>query len=238
MNASGFESLEAVIADEHFPDVDLMLRRGRHIGRDDGAVYDYLVDAQALLEPLYRRFGCELIQQSDGYFYLLPSGDRLGRRQLSAGEMLVGQTLALLYLDPAALEHGGVVQRETLLERLAGLIGQDVLVRTLNPRRRRYDERIAAETVRTQVAEALRRLADLGFVDLVDEANLRLRPALMRFAEPVRDLGDRAAALERLMARGEVLLGEAGEEEASGDRDNGDDASPADPADAGEEPRR
>lgn len=238
MNASGFESLEAVIADEHFPDVDLMLRRGRHIGRDDGAVYDYLVDAQALLEPFYRRFGCELIQQSDGYFYLLPSGERLGRRQLSAGEMLVGQTLALLYLDPAALEHSGIVQRETLLERLAGLIGQDVLVRTLNPRRRRYDERIAAETVRTQVAEALRRLADLGFVDLVDEANLRLRPALMRFAEPVRDLGDRAAALERLVARGEVLLGEAGEEEANGDRENGDDASPVDPADAGEEPRR
>ena len=68
----------------------------------------------------YRRFGCELVQQSDGYFYLLPSGDRLGRRQLSAGEMLVGQTLALLYLDPATLQHGGVVGSEALLQRLAG----------------------------------------------------------------------------------------------------------------------
>nr|WP_242477059.1 chromosome partition protein MukE [Halochromatium glycolicum] len=98
----------------------------------------------------HRRFGCELIQRADGYFYLLPSGDRLGRRQLTVGEMLVGQTLALMYLDPATLQHGGMVQRETLLQRLSGLLGTEALVRTLNPRRRKFDERIAAETVRTK----------------------------------------------------------------------------------------
>ncbi|WP_245215186.1 chromosome partition protein MukE [Pseudomonas aeruginosa] len=140
-----FDSLEEVIVDERFPEVDLMLRRGRHIGRDDGCPYDYLVEAQALLEPFYRRFGCELIQQSDGYFYLLPSGERLGRRQLSVGEMLIGQVLALMYLDPVTLQHGGMATREALLQRLSGLLGTDVLVRTLNPRRRKYDERIAAE---------------------------------------------------------------------------------------------
>lgn len=220
MTDSAFQTLDQVIADEHFPEVDLALRRGRHIGRDDGTAYDYLVDAQALLEPFYRRFSCELVQQSDGYFYLLPSGDRLGRRQLSAGEMLVGQTLALLYLDPATLQHGGVVGREALLQRLSGLVGTEVLVRTLNPRRRKYDERVAAETVRSQVGEALRRLSDLGFVEVIDDARLRLRPALMRFAEPVRGLQDAPAALERLVARGEVQLGEPdGEEEGSSDEE-------------------
>ena len=218
MSDSAFHDLEAAIADEHFPDVDLMLRRGRHIGRDDGTAYDYLIDAQAILEPFYRRFGCELVQQSDGYFYLLPSGDRLGRRQLSAGEMLVGQTLALLYLDPATLQHGGVVPREALLLRLSGLLGADVLVRTLNPRKRKFDERVAAETVRAQVGEALRRLSDLGFVDLVDEDVLRLRPALMRFAEPVRALSETNGALERLIATGEVVLGqESGEDNGAED---------------------
>ena len=59
-----FDSLEEVIVDERFPEVDLMLRRGRHIGRDDGCPYDYLVEAQALLEPFYRRFGCELDRKS------------------------------------------------------------------------------------------------------------------------------------------------------------------------------
>lgn len=229
MTDSAFHTLEAAIADEHFPDVDLMLRRGRHIGRDDGTAYDYLVDAQAILEGFYRRFGAELVQQSDGYFYLLPSGDRLGRAQLSVGEMLVGQTLALLYLDPATLQHGGVVAKEALLQRLSGLLGAETLVRTLNPRKRRFDERVAAETVRTQVGEALRRLQNLGFVDVIDEASLRLRPALMRFAEAVRGLADPTAALERLVARGEVVLGDAvgGEPEPGGEDDEPVDEEPA-----------
>ncbi len=227
MTGSAFRNLEAAVEDEHFPEVDLMLRRGRHVGRDDGTAYDYLVDAQALLETFYRRFGCELVQKSDGYFYLLPSGERLGRRQLSAGEMLVGQTLALIYLDPASLQHGGVVARELLLQRLAGLLGDDVLVRTLNPRKKKFDARVAAETVRTQVAEALRRLADLGFVDLIDESRLRLRAALMRFAEPVRSLADPTAALERLVARGEALLGEADGGDASAEDGGSDDEETA-----------
>lgn len=222
MSDAVFDSLEAAITDDRFPEVDLMLRRGRHIGRDDGTAYDYLAEAQALLEPFYRRFGGELIQQSDGYFYLLPSGDRLGRRRLSVGEMLVGQVLALLYLDPATLQHGGVVTREALLQRLSGLLGTDVLVRTLNPRKRKYDERVAAETVRVQVGEALRKLADLGFVDVADPVRLRLRPALMRFAEPVRGLADPGDALERLVAHGEVLLGDTGETE-DGDEGDGED---------------
>jgi len=225
VSSSSFQSLEEAISDEHFPEVDLALRRGRHVGRDDGSVYDYLVDALDQLEPFYRRYGCELIQRADGYFHLLPSGDRLGRRQLSAGEMLVGQTLALMYLDPSTLQHGGLVGRETLLERLSGLLGTDSLVRALNPRRRKFDERIAAETVRTKVAEAIRRLAELGFIDVLDDATLRLRPALMRFAEPVRDLSDRAAALERLVRRGELLLGEALEGDDTDDADDERDGS-------------
>jgi chromosome partition protein MukE len=225
LSATTFHTLEEALDDEHYPDVDLALRRGRHVGRDDGTMYEYLVDAQALLEGFYRRFGCELIQQSDGYFYLLPSGDRLGRRQLSVGEMLVGQTLALLYLDPATLQQGGIIGREGLLQRLSALLGTDVLVRTLDPRRVRrgkYDERVAAEGVRTKVGDALRRLAELGFVDVLDDTRLRLRPALMRFAEPVRGLGDRSAALERLVRAGEVALDEgeqASEEDASLDEE-------------------
>lgn len=206
MTASSFHTLEDALGDEHYPEVDLALRRGRHIGRDDGPIYDYLVDAQALLETFYRRFGCELIQKSDGYFYLLPSGDRLGRRQLSVGEMLVGQTLALLYLDPGTLQHGGIVARDAPLARLSGLLKTDVLVRVLDPRKRKYDERVAADAVRTKLGEALRRLGNLGFINLLDDTRLRLRPALMRFAEPVRGLGDPNAALERLVVHGEVLL--------------------------------
>ena len=138
--------------------------------------------------------------------FLLPSGERLGQRRLSAGEMLVGQTLALMYLDPAALRLGALGP-EDVLERLAGLVSAETLYRLLQPRSRRFDERLAAETVRQKVAEALRRLAELGFLDQGEEGALHLRPALMRFADPVRDQGDLGAALARLVARGEVVLG-------------------------------
>lgn len=215
--SSAFQRLEDVILDDLFPEVDLALRQGRHVGREDDAAYTFLVDALDHLEPFYRRYGAELVRKSDGYFYLLPSGDRLGRSQLTLGEMLVGQALALLYLDPSTLQLGGVVDRELLLQRLSGLVGQDDLVRKLNPRRRKFDERIAAETVRTRVGAALRELAALGFVDLLDADHFRLRPALMRFAEPVRSHTDPTAALERLMAHGELTLAE----DVAADEDDG-----------------
>ena len=76
-----------------------------------------------------------------------------------------------------------MVARAALLQRLDGLLGRETLARTLNPRKRKLGERVAAETVRTKVAEALRRLAVLGFIDEVGDGELRLRPALMRFAD-------------------------------------------------------
>jgi chromosome partition protein MukE len=213
-----FLALGDVVADELFPDVDLALRRGRHVDREDHLWYSFLIDAQAHLEAFYRRYGCELIHPSDGYFYLLPTGDRLGRRHLSVPEMLVGQALTLLYLDPTTLQHGGVVKRSDALSHLAAVMGSDALTRAFNPKRKRLDERVAQETVRGKFAEALRRLATLGFVDLLDADSLRLRPGLMRFAEPVRGRGSPAEALEQLVARGELVLGD-------GESDDPDEAS-------------
>jgi chromosome partition protein MukE len=215
-----FLALGDVVADELFPDVDLALRRGRHVDREDSLWYSFLVDGQALLETFYRRYGCELVHPSDGYFYLLPTGDRLGRRHLSVPEMLVGQALTLLYLDPTTLQHGGVVKRSEALSHLAAVMGSDALTRAFNPKRKRLDERVAQETVRAKFAEALRRLSTLGFVDLLEADNLRLRPGLLRFAEPVRGRGSPAEALEQLAARGELVLGD-------GESDDSDDESSA-----------
>jgi len=202
----GYTQLEDVIRDPDFPDLDLALRRGRHVDRDDVAWYALLGDAQDHLEAFYRRYGCELVHKADGYYYLLPTGDKLSRRQLSAGDMLVGQALALLYLHPSTVERGGLHTQEELIAQLATVLGSDALIRAFNPKRRRYDERVAQKTVRARVGEAVRRLAGLGFVDLVEGDQLRLRPALLRFAEPVRGLSEPAEALAQLVARGEVAL--------------------------------
>jgi chromosome partition protein MukE len=204
--STAFATLEDVIAAEPFPEVDLSLRRGRHVDAGDRDWYTFLMDAQALLEGFYARYGCELIHKSDGYFYLLPTDERLGRRHLSSGEMLVGQALTLLYLDPKAVEHGGVVTREQVLAELAGALGTEAFLRAMNPKRKRYDARIAEETARAKVGEALRRLAALGFIEMGDEANVRMRPALMRFAEPVRGGTEPAKALARLVEEGELVV--------------------------------
>lgn len=206
MSTTRFATLADAVEDAVFPDVDLALRRGRHIHRDDGEWYVFLRDAQAVLEPFYRRYDCELIERSDGYFYLLPSGDKLGRRHLSAGEMLVGQALTLLYLDPATVREGGTVTRDHVLGHLASAVGPQALMHAFHPTKKRYDERVAAEAVRARVNEALRRLATLGFVDVGEGGAVRLHSALLRFADPVR--GDAAPEVElaRLVASGELVI--------------------------------
>jgi chromosome partition protein MukE len=205
--AVGFRQLEDVIADESFPEVDLALRRGRHIHKGDERWYEFLLEAQGLLEAFYRRYGCELEQRSDGYFFLLPLTDSLGKRHLGVAEMIVGQGLALCYLDPQSVQSGGLVTREELLNQLAAVMGTDALMRSLNPKRKRADERVMQRTVRNKVNDALRRLAQLGFVELLDGERLQLAPSLMRFAEPVRGLDAPSEALKRLIESGEISLG-------------------------------
>jgi chromosome partition protein MukE len=195
-----------VVADDNFPAVDLALRRGRHVHKGDEGWYAFLFDAQPLLEAFYLRYGYELVHRSDGYFFLLPASDGLGKRHLSVAEMIVGQGLALAYLEPTTLEKGAVITREELINQLASAMGTDTLLRALNPKRKRQDERVAQRTARLKVGEALRRLALLGFVELLDGDQLRLAPSLLRFAEPVRGLEAPSEALRKLLERGEVSL--------------------------------
>lgn len=222
MSESRFHTLEDAIRDPEFPAVDLALRKGRHIDREELDAYSFLDDAQRHLEELYRRFGCELVR-TDSYFFLLPTGDRLGRRKLTAGEMLVGQALALLYLDPSSLKERGIVAKSLVVSRLAGLVGESRLIHALNFRRKPSTERVAQELVRTEIDKALKALARLGFVDFVDEERVRLRSPLIRFTDAVRGLEDSALALEKLITTGHAAVVGGGGEEVD-DEDDADDA--------------
>lgn len=131
---SGVEQLEDVVQDDRFVEVDLLLRRGHHLGRKNHGLYAFVLKSLEPLEGLCERYGARLIHRTDGYFFLVPSSDRLSRRQLTTGEMLVGQTLALLYQGPATLESAGVVDRSAVLRRLdrhvTGLEGDNGAGRT------------------------------------------------------------------------------------------------------------
>jgi chromosome partition protein MukE len=213
--SEAFSQIGDVVVDESFPAVDLALRRGRHIHKGDESWYAFLFNAQALLEQFYGRYGYELVHRSDGYFFLLPANESLGKRQLSVPEMIVGQGLALAYLEPSRLEKGGVLTREELINQLASTMGTDALLQALAPQKKRPDERVAQRNARNKVAEALRRLEQLGFVELLAGEELRLAPSLLRFAEPVRGLEAPSEALRKLIERGEVSLGaDEGDEES------------------------
>ncbi len=198
--------LACAIADERFVEVDIALRRGRHIDREDASWYQFLTEHYQALAGFYERYGCELHHTADGYYFLLPTGDRLGRRHLSVAEMLVGQGLALMYLDPAMVRSAGVVERDAALGHLAAVMGTDALMAAFNPKKKRLDERVAQQTVRQRYGEALRRLAALGFVEMLSDTNIRLRSPLMRFAEPVRGEDSPENALRELVARGQVVV--------------------------------
>lgn len=227
MMQTKFTRLEDVILDPLFPDLDLALRRGRHVDADALALYTFLVDARDHLEPFYRRYGCELVHKPDGYFYLLPTSDKLGKRHLRPVEMLVGQAMALLYLDPRTVEHGGVVGRDEVLGQLATVLGTDDLVRVLYPQKKRVDERVAQEGVRTKVTEAIRKLTSLGFATQTEDGRAKLGPALLRFAEPARLAEPADVVLARLAAEGEVVLTD-GEDDGAIDPDE-DEIPPSEP---------
>jgi len=169
----------------------------------------------------------------------------LSRRQLSPGDMLVGQALALLYLHPSTVERAGLHTHEELIAQLAAVMGSDALIQTFHTKKRRYDERVAQKAVRSRIGEAVRRLAALGFVELMDGEQLRLRASLLRFAEPVRGLSEPAEALAQLVARGEIALedegaaggGAAGEgsEGSEADGQSDDQTEPDDASDDGDD---
>ncbi len=228
-------SIAEVIDQPEFPAVDVALRKGRHIDRDDSEWFALLHDGQEHVEAWYRRYGCELIYKTDGYFYLLPTTDKFPKRQLGAAEMLVGQTLALLYLDPRTVEGGGVITRDAIVEQLVTVLGADTLIRAFLPNRKRVDERVAQKEVRSKIADATRRLAGLGFVTSLPDDKWHIRASVMRFAEPVRGVEDPLEALSRLVAQGDVSLEDLGDAtddlsgDLSGDADSDTDEDADDP---------
>lgn len=198
-----FSALADVIAAEVFPEVDLALREGRHIDDLDLDLFTFLEDARPWLEEFYSRYHCDLVRSPDGYYFLNPRGDHLGRKMLSPAEMLVGQTLCLLRLDPATLKTAGRIERIRVLEALDQLVGAERLGKALNPRRKRRSQAVEEEEIRNDVEAAIRSLARLGFVE-VEKEFLRLRTSLSRFAEPVEPRERPTEALAALIRSGQM----------------------------------
>lgn len=201
MEDDAFESFDEIVAHPVFPEVDLRLREGAHIDDGDLEHFTFLEDARALLEVFYERFGCDLERSVDRYYFLRPRGDRLGRRQLTAAEMLVGQALCLLRMDPGSLHTQFWVDRTRVIELLDQLVGRERLSMALNPRRKSRSRAVEEGKIRGDIDSAIHTLARLGFVG-IDGERLQPRVTVMRFIEPFVEHQRPAAALTQAMSIG------------------------------------
>jgi chromosome partition protein MukE len=200
-----YESLEEVVTDPLFPEVDYRLRTGGHIDMDDIRSYEFVLSAEPYLQLFFEGYQCRLLQGQEGYYYLLSEGDLLGRRHLSVAEMLVGQVLALLRMDPSYLKTTGRIPVDHVLSHLEMLLGRQRLVELLAPRTRGRDAETDNRKIREAIDKAINGLARLGFL-AIDRTTGGVFPrrSIIRFADPVREAGDMAAGLAGLIKSGEV----------------------------------
>ncbi len=204
-NPKTYNSLDQVILDPLFPGIDHRLRTGGHIDMDDIRSYEFLLQTEPFLQVFYEGYACRLVNGQEGYYYLLSEGDLLGRRRLSGAEMLVGQVLALLRMDPSYLKEAGQVPVEQILSHLEMLLGRQRLAELLAPRTRGRDVETDNRKIREAVDKAINGLARLGFIS-IERASDSVIPkrSITRFTEPVRDAREITAALEDLIKLGEV----------------------------------
>ena len=65
---SGFKQLEDVVQDDRFVELDLLLRRGHHLGREAHDLYTFVLDALEPLEVLPPAVGLTVSPVLFGHF--------------------------------------------------------------------------------------------------------------------------------------------------------------------------
>ena len=207
-----YNDLQSVITDSLFPEVDTRLRAGCHIDISDTQQYEFIEEAEELLQQFYKGYGAGLVHGQEGFYYLLPEGSHLlGNRRLSVPEMLVGQTLALIKMDPAYLKTSGRLRVEQILNMMEMTLGQETLASLLTQRKRGKDRETDNRKIRESVEKALRGLDSLGFITIFrDSGEILPRKAIYRFVDPVRKAGDLKSTLIELMKSGSVEIDDEG----------------------------
>lgn len=203
--------LAQAIATPIFPELDSILRSGRHIGIDELDHHAFLMDYQHELELFYQRYHVELIRAPEGFFYLRPRSTTLiPRSVLSELDMLVGKVLCYLYLSPERLAHEGIFTLQELQEELMALADESKLLKLVNQRSTGSD--LDRQKLYDKVKTSLNRLRKLGMVFFIvgnDSSKFRINEAIFRFGADVRSSDDIQEAQLRLIRDGEAMTVES-----------------------------
>lgn len=171
---SDHENLGKAIANTLFPIADHKLRRGVHLSIEDVELFDFVKLNYSELAPFYRRYDAELLEGAEGYFYLVSQGAMFGQRQLSKGEMLVALTIAHLYRDPEHRIRGtGEISSDHVIARLEALKTMEDIARLMTETRVKTD--LHPAKMRETVLDAIKKLAALNFIHLLDQTGARFR---------------------------------------------------------------
>jgi chromosome condensin MukBEF MukE localization factor len=167
-------TLGKAIANALFPIADYKLRRGVHLSIEDVELYDFVKLNFSELAPFYRRYEAELLEGAEGYFYLVSQGAIFGQRQLSKGEMLVALTIAHLFRDPEHRVRGtGEISADHVISHLEALKTMEDIARVMTETRVKAD--LHPARMREAVLDAIKKLAALNFLHLLDSTGARFR---------------------------------------------------------------
>jgi chromosome partition protein MukE len=200
------EKLAQAIANPLFPELDSLLRAGRHISTDDLDNHGFLVEFDSELALFYQRYHAELVKAPEGFFYLRPrSTSLISRSVLAELDMLVGKVLCFLYLSPERLAHEGIFTNQELFDELITLSDEKKLMKLVTNRATGSD--LDREKLYDKVKTSLRRLRRLGMVLPVGEnGKFRISEAVFRFGADVRIGDDVRDAQLRLIRDGEAVV--------------------------------
>ena len=212
-----YQTLNDLITDNLFPELDSRLRRGEHIDARHTHLFNMLRDGMTLLGDHYHRYGVDLIHAPEDFYYLRPNTGAknfIRSRKLDELTMITGQVLALYHLDPEQLEGSGWISIDAIYERLRLLLDEAYLCKLLE--RRKLDTQADRDKGLDVLRRAIRQLARLGMVRLEGNQSNRVQTQspLMRFIEPVRSAPCSAAALEKLVQQGYISLDDDDEEQS------------------------
>ena len=200
------DNLAKAIANPLFPQLDSLLRAGRHISSDDMDNHTFLCDFETDLALFYQRYNTELVRAPEGFFYLRPrSTSLINRSVLSELDMLVGKVLCFLYLSPERLAQEGIFTNQELYEELMQLADEKKLMKLVTNRASGSD--LDKEKLFDKVRTSLRRLRRLGMIINVGETmKFRITEAVFRFGADVRVGDDMREAQLRLIRDGEAVV--------------------------------
>ncbi len=169
-----YENLGKAVANPLFPIADYKLRRGVHLSVEDVELFDFVKLHYTEMAPFYSRYEAELVEGAEGYFHLISHGSMFGQRQLTKGEMLVALTIAHLFRDPEYRVRGtGEISADHVIARLESLKTMEDIARVMTETKVKAD--LHPARMREAVLDAIKKLAALNFLHLLDATGVRFR---------------------------------------------------------------